>query len=74
MDERRLLRELNSHVQRVLTEYLPMNSSKSEKDAIAERLGISTVASCTGFRCSLRADPRYSPPNHSPEWTAAAER
>jgi hypothetical protein len=43
MDERRLLRELNDHVkraQRVLAEYLPEESGKSEKDTIAELLGI----------------------------------
>lgn len=39
MDERRLLRELNDTVrraQRVLAEYLPEESGKSQKDTIAE--------------------------------------
>jgi hypothetical protein len=43
MDERKLLRQLNEHVkraQRVLAEYLPVDSGKSEKDTIAELLGI----------------------------------
>ena len=43
MDERRLLRELNdtvSRAQRVLAAYLPEESGKSEKETIAELLGI----------------------------------
>ena len=43
MDDAMLLRELNYRLrraQRVLAEYLPEDSGKSEKDTIAELLGI----------------------------------
>jgi hypothetical protein len=43
MDERKLIRQLNDTIkraQRVLAEYLPEGSGKSEKDTIAELLGI----------------------------------
>jgi hypothetical protein len=43
MNERTLLRELNGFVkraQRVLAEYLPEDSGKSEKEVISELLGI----------------------------------
>ena len=53
MDERKLLRELNDHVQRaqrVLAEYLPQESGKSEEETISQLFAFSTVASCTGCR------------------------
>lgn len=43
MEQATLLRQLNEHVkraQRVLAEYLPEESGKSEEDTIAEVLGI----------------------------------
>ncbi len=60
MDERRLLRELNDHVkraQRVLAEYLPEDSGKSEKDTIAELLGILDSRELHRIQEQLRARP-----------------
>ena len=60
MDERRLLRDLNDHVkraQRVLAEYLPDDSGKSEKETIAELLGILDSRELHGIQEQLRAKP-----------------
>ena len=60
MDERTLLRQLNDYVkraQRVLAEYLPEESGKSEKDTIAELLGILDSREMHRIQEQLRAKP-----------------
>ena len=60
MDERRLLRELNDTIkraQRVLAEYLPEESGKSEEDTIAELLGILDSRELYRIQEQLRAKP-----------------
>ena len=60
MDERRLLRDLNDHVrraQRVLAEYLPDDSAKTEKETISELLGILDGRELHRIQEQLRAKP-----------------
>ena len=60
MDERTLLRQLNDHVrraQRVLAEYLPDDSGKSEKETLSELLGILDSRALHRIQEELRAKP-----------------
>ena len=65
MGREHLLTELNSYIaraQRVLAEYLPEESGKSEKDAISELLGILDNRELLKIQKTIRAKPALFAP------------